>query len=394
MNTKKLISSRTGIAIVVALAACSAILVWRVSTLAGLAPAREPMTAGQTEDKKAWYVVYRQSRVISRGEKDGAEDDVVEHRFVRQPLDGGVAETIDTVTTDNQLGYGEPWMTVNGGRELLFYRRRASADDILRIDVMSRPVDGQDGEWKYALPSPDGSTIALLPTANHDLVELRLADGSVRTVGTAGLVSGGYLGPDAWSPDGAKLYLRAYFDGGGVISGLWVMDVATGDLVEIKAVRQLGLTEYAVLPEIGSVIGCDVDRECMDECGGSQATAVYSVDPATGETKEIVKSVENAFYNIQPAPDGRRVAFGLGSGGQETSGVWLMDVGGDFPEAPILSGRARGWTPDSLFLIVERDNEIQTVRLKDMTIASLAERRGQYDDPDYLGLEYVGLARD
>ncbi len=378
--------------VVIALAALMLVVGWRVLLLMKTVGGDGgPASSGrQAAVSGADYLVFSTYRVVDRGPKDWANDDKLEYGYYRYPLTGGRPELIAQVTADNGKGLGSPWMRPLSPDTLLFVRRNSGADDFVWIDVAGRELPRPlppDDSGVDGLPSPDGSRVAYVDPAKRSVTVLT-AGSLLQTFDIKGAADVGFWSPLSWSPDGRRLYLKPVFEGGGFVSGLWVIDLERSEAAEIKAFRRLGLVDVDIDPRLGLGVGVTFRGDGLgtDIAGPSK---VHLVDLETGADKVLLSDDSLVFRGPLLSPDGRRLAFSYAG---DESDVWLMDIDSALSSL-LVSGRALAWTPDSRSLVVSRNDEIQLVEADSRSITTVARRVGKYYDPDFQGLEFIGLVK-
>jgi TolB protein len=112
------------------------------------------------------------------------------------------------------------------------------------------------------------------------------------------------------------------------------------------------------------------------------------VDTLSGESIEMMSSESYVYGAPKFSPDGTRIAFTITNGAPD---VWVADVNVSGHERRVVSGSVLDWTPDGNTLVVDRDNELQLVSVSDGTARSVTRRSGKYPDPDFHGVDYVGI---
>jgi len=334
-------------------------------------------------------LVYSTYGVVDRGAKDWANDDRLEYSYYRYPLVGGRPELITQVTEDNAKSFGSPWMRPLSPDTLLFMRRHSGSDDYVWIDVSGRELPRPtppSGSGIDGLPSPDGSRVAYVDPQKKTVTVV--TSGSL--LQTFDLKSGsdvGFWSPLVWSPDSRLLYLKPVFEGGGFVSGLWVIDLDQAAASEIKVFRRLGLNDVTVDAKLGLAVGATMSGGSESDYSGP--SKLYLVDLRTGEARALLSDPSLAYRDPLLSPDGLTAAFSFA--GPEPD-VWLADVVSSAMRL-LISGRALAWTPDGRALVVSRDNELQIVDISPVKVTSIARRIGKYNDPDFQGLEFIGLVK-
>jgi len=377
-------------AVVIALAVLIAIVGWRAMVLVSTDGQSETPGTFRVAATSGEFLVYGTYNVVDRGTEPWPNDDKLAYVFYRYPLAGGQPEVIAKVIEDNTKAFGSPWMRPLSENTLLFMRRDASADDFVWIDAAGRELERPvppTGSGIDGLPSPDGSRVAYVDPGTKT-VTVVTRGALLQTFEAKSGSEAGFWAPLAWTPDGGKLYLRPVFDGGGFVSGLWVIDLDKPESAEIEPVGRLGLKDISVNAGLGLLVGSTYRSGAL-EAEPTGPSKIYLVDLNAGEEKFLLTEDSLAFRDPLLSPDGRRLVYSFGGSDPD---IWLNDIGS--PDSRLLiSGRALAWTPDGRFLVVSRDNELQLVEVDGNQIVSVAHRTGKYQDPDFRGLEFIGIVK-
>jgi hypothetical protein len=336
------------------------------------------------------YLVYRTERVLSRGDSPEPNDDTVVYEFFRYPLDGSAlrGESIFRIERERQDdGVGQPWMKQVARNILLFARREQDSTAAAWIDVSGNELLTTDETtadviWS-GLPAPDGTKT----------VYYNWTTGRVVVAPYEGLPTEYDLGteqafePVAWGERSNLLYLKAMSEGGLPVAGLWRLNTANGSADEITAVRELKLYDFDIDVVHDRLVGATFVCATLEECG-TGPSSLHMVDLIDGTSIELFSDDHLAFGNPRISSDATRVGYTMSNG---RSDVWCsgLDVAGR--DEFIISGRLLDWTADKEKLVVERDGRLQIVSIADQTIVTVAERSGSYQDPDFHGLEYIGI---
>lgn len=386
-------------AAVIVLASLVAIVGWRVMVL--MAPATEPagppvsapaQTADQTADAGP-YVIYDTYRVTDRGDSSRMDDDQLTYDFRRYSLASGGSESLAALAADSAKAFGSPWMRPLSDRTLLFVRRYTSSDDFLWMDAagkeVARPASSQIGNVS-GLPSPDGSMVAYADEAKAAVI-IVYADGrEPMTLSTKGQISAGYLSPIAWAAENDAVFLRPVFDGGTAVAGLWYADLEAQVIKEFTVVRKLALADFTVYPQLGKIVGLTYRSEGLENAA-TGPSKIYLIDISTGRSSVLQSDEVSAFHNPLLSPDGGRLAFSFADGDSDT---WLVGTGSpDGKRELLVSGLPLAWTPDGRSLIVSRDNELQIIDAGTKKVITIARRSGKYRDPDFQGVEFIGILK-
>jgi Tol biopolymer transport system component len=147
----------------------------------------------------------------------------------------------------------------------------------------------------------------------------------------------------AWSPDGNRL---AYLSG----SGLWVMDLASGESREVYAEDEHAVKDLDWSPDGNSLVFIDeVFR---------QKSRIGTVEIQTGEIVFEIEHPGHFVYSPEWSPDGSRLLYlttdGLAASSEKFFNLWLTDPDG--------SGRVQltrdiqvasrpQWSPDSRWVV-------------------------------------------
>lgn len=383
---------RRGFILVALLVALVVVLGWRAASLIAPENPHGTAMAGETASGKQ-FIVYGTSEVTDRRDPATSDDDVVAYEFLRFPLDGaGVNERLLRVVHDDAATTaGAPLMRRVTDDTLLLDRRDGTADERSWMDASgvaaSVPVDDPDAFW--GLPSPDGSTLAYVDRDRKAVTLVTLADGLTKSYATDTLLDLGYLSPLAWTPDSSVLYLTPVFEGEAYVPGLWKLDLATDTLSEVSIVRELGLNEITLDAAADTLVGATFECESVESCG-TGPSALYVVDLASETAKKLLENPFGPYRDPHVSPDGSQVAYTRVSGAAEIRVVPIADPTGD---RRVISGNALDWTPDGTHLVVDRDSALQLVDVESGTVTTVARRQGNYLDPDYKGLDYIGIIR-
>jgi cyanophycinase-like exopeptidase len=57
----------------------------------------------------------------------------------------------------------------------------------------------------------------------------------------------------------------------------------------------------------------------------------------------------------------------------------------------VISGKVVEWAPDGTRLVVDRDGALQIVDIGTGAITTVAQRHGTHSDPDFKGVEFIGI---
>lgn len=340
------------------------------------------------------YLVYRSYKVLDRGADLGSTDDTVSCEFFRYPLDGSasVGESIAKEVREGTVSTaGVPWMSKVSDTVLLFARRASGDTDAIWMDVSGNEILKEAGApdvvWG-GLPSSDGRLIAHPGIVAGTLV-IESDDGG-RTEYQIPMPEDARAVPFAWTADAAALFVRSGPAGegeGGSIPGLWRLDLRSGSATEVTAVADLGLEQLDIDPSSGRLVGVTYACESLETCG-SAPSSLYLVDTVTGESIEMLSSESHAYGQPKFSPDGSRIAYVMANGSAD---VWVADAAVSGHERRIISGQLLDWSPDGANLVVDRDNELQLISVSDGTSRTVVRRSGKYQDPDFHGVDYVGI---
>lgn len=341
------------------------------------------------------FLVYRSYKVLDRGAEDWPNDDTVSYEFFRFPLDGSsaVAESIakETRNGSTQLA-GVPWMSRVSDEVLLFARRAGGRDDVVWIDVSGNEIrkmpSSPDVVWS-GLPSPDGRHYAYRDGATGSIIVADVDGG--RSEYPLPASEGVRFRPFAWDASGDNLYIEAESaiegEDSGFDGGIWRLNMRSRSAAEVTAVRELGLKQMDLDPVSGRLAGVTYVCDSLESCGMAPSS-LYMVDTSSGESIEIMSSESYVYGQPKFSPDGKRIAFTITNG---ESDVWIADSDVSGHELRVISGSLLDWTPDGNTLVVDRDNGLQLVSVSDATARTVAERSGKYPDPDFHGVDYVGI---
>lgn len=374
--------------------AVTVFLGWRAVNFINPSVADKVETAAGTGAGRA-FLVYRSYKVLDRGTEAWPNDDTVSYEFFRHPLDGSaaVSESLakEVVEGSDQLT-GVPWMSKVSPGVLMFARRVGGPDDVLWIDVSGKEVrhlsESRDIIWS-GLPSPDNRKVAYRDSGSGSIIIVD-GDGN-RSEYPIPLADGAMPVPFAWDASGETLFARTESvtegEDVGFADGLWRLHVPSRSAEEVKAVRELGLHQIDIDPATGNLIGVTYDCGSLESCG-TAPSSLYLVDTLSGESIEIMSSESYVYGRPKFSPDGTRIAFTITNG---ASDVWIADADVSGHERRVVSGSLLDWTPDGNTLVVDRDNELQLVSVSDGTARTVARRSGKYPDPDFHGVDYVGI---
>ena len=379
---------KAGVILTVSLTVLTLILGWRIAhiinpTQVGATPSNSVSITGHS------FLVYRCYNVISRGDSISASDDTVSYEFFRYPLDGSAlrGESVVRMIQDGKLNMnGEPWMGRVSNDTLLLDRH----NDVNDVDW----IDASGNEFR---PNFDWGGLDLkyggLPSTNHDLtvyydngrrqVVLGAASGPLKSFPVPEPVK-----PIVWNEN--LVYLVSVPEIGGQPLSVYLLDLDANSLTEIESVRRMNFDQIDLHPASGKLVGIisTVNDNGLENTIGF--SSVVLLDLNSGEVVELAG--ENEDYRIfsrpKISPDGSRVAY-TAVGAQ--SDIWVsgLDLGGH--EQRLISGTMLDWTPDGLSLVVDRDNELQLVSVRDGSTFSVDRRSGRYPDQDFHGVDYVGI---
>jgi len=377
-----------GIAAAVASTAIVLALGWYVANIINPPVAGENFATIGSADRQ--YLVYRSYRVLSRGEQDWPNDDTVVFEFFRYPLDGSAlrGESIFRIERERQDdGVGQPWMKQISNDTLLFARRDKDSATAAWIDVSGKELLTTDDEaediiWS-GLPAPDDSKTAYYNWTTGRVVVV--PDGGLPV--EYDLDSEQAFAPVAWGAESNLLYLKAMSEGGLPVAGLWRLNTSTGSAEEIVAVRELKLYDFDIDTKANRLVGATFVCATLEECGIGPSS-LHMVDLVDGLSVELFSDDHLAFGNPRISPDAMRVAYTMSNGAAD---VWCSDLDVAGHDEFIISGRLLDWTPDNERLIVERDGEMQIVSIDDSAIVTVTQRSGRYQDPDFHGIDYIGI---
>lgn len=380
-----------GYAFVAVLVMLVLVLGWRASML--VAPIGSLSTAGKNDATVSsavpgWYLAYHTYKVKDRRQ--------LEHSFYRHPLGGsGSAELIAKTFEDTAKAYGSPWMASAGDDTLFFFRRELSETDRFFTDIYGR----ERTEYRplldlsfSGLPSPDGRWIAYAAEdakkPRPTIAVMDTGDGSVKTYPVSAKTGPGRLDPIVWSADSKKVYIKP-ISNSNFTPGLWMLDTEAGTVSEITVVRKSGLSFYTIYPETGKLVGSTFKCDGLDHCGIGPSKLLM-VDLASQKVVTLLEDGTLAYDSPLLSPDGSRIAFSYFG---NDPAVWLVDVQGGKNPSFFISGAALAWTPDGSGLVVDRDRELQIIKLADKAITHVAKRTGKAEDPDFQGLDFIGVLR-
>jgi len=284
-------------------------------------------------------------------------------------------------------GMGTPWMKQVSDDTLLYAARETAATEASWVDVSGNEVlstaeENADVVWG-GLPSPNGKK-----TAYYDW-----AAGRMMVVAEDNMPQEYEVGdeqafiPVAWCEKSVDLYMKVVTEGGLPTAGLWRLNTKSGIATEIEAVRELKLYDFDVDPIAHRLVGATFVCTNHEDCG-TGPSSLHMVDLETDEGIELYSSDHLAFGNPRISPDAKSVAYTLSNGQAD---VWITDLDVAGHDRRVISGKVLDWISGGKWLVVDRDNEIQLVNVEDGTIVSVARRSGQYPDPDFHGIDYIGI---
>jgi dipeptidyl aminopeptidase/acylaminoacyl peptidase len=145
-----------------------------------------------------------------------------------------------------------------------------------------------------------------------------------------------------WSPDGTRLaYSINTFAANSPHAGLHVLDTASG-----KDTHILG-------GKLGCVAPFDLDWSsdgtrlvyaCATSGPGWPAPGIYVIEPDGSDRRLLQTGLSGRHASPTWAPDGRRIAFAFGKGGQ--SAIYVFDLGASRLTHVVARGSAPAWSPD------------------------------------------------
>jgi hypothetical protein len=367
---------------------------WNAANMINPPVTEKSETAAVSGSERA-FIVYRSYKVLDRGAESWPNDDTVAYEFLRYPLDGSaaVSESLAKELREGSTSMlGVPWMSKVSDGVLLFARRAAMPNDVLWIDVSGNELRNEtqspDIVWS-GLPSRDGKSIAYRDSETGKIMVLddsgSLTDASPTSAEDVRLV------PFAWGQSGDYLYVKSeqVIEGedSGFDSSLWMVHVPTRTPIEVKAVRELGLNQIDIDPASGMLVGVTYSCESIEYCG-KPPSALYRINTLSGESIEITSSDSYVFGQPRFSPDGTKIAYTITNGSPD---VWVADVTVNGRERRVVSGQLLDWSPDGVSLVVDRDSELQVVAVTDGATRTIARRSGKYPDPDFHGVDYIGI---
>jgi Tol biopolymer transport system component len=225
----------------------------------------------------------------------------------------------------------EPYKIVLRKGNVVWIMNSDGSDRQMLIDTESKASlflghsPNPEGFIRWGSPSPDGKKLALVlcdvweerpwPPAHFSIYVFEIDTGEFNF-----LVEG--VEP-VWSPDGQWIVYQ------GSDSGLWVVDMATGEAEEIFSVEKgcYEATDFAWSPD-GKRIAF-LKRETG--LGGIPEMLAVNAD-GSGEAAQLIPRTGWAFGGLRWSPDGRKIYYSSGAGeytGPEIAGnLWAMDADG------------------------------------------------------------------
>ncbi|MFH2063401.1 MAG: hypothetical protein ABIJ46_04625 [bacterium] len=345
------------------------------------------------------YLVYRSYRVVSRGDSVDPGDDIVAYEFFRYPLDGSASrgESVVRIVQDGRTNqYGWPQMEPISDDTLLFVRYDGLDDNAMWVDASGNEFrsafDWGGPGLKYGgLPSPDHGRVAYYDGARRQVV-VGADAGPLRTLSAPEPVR-----PLAWQ--GNQVYWATIHETENRPLGLYRLDLDAGTLAEIETVRAAGLSQFDFNPASGRLVGIVQARPSSEaDVRPDNLSAIMLLDLNSGGSVELTSGEYPLWFSSAPldvfsdpkiSPDGAMVAYTVSDENGQSVWVSELDLGGH--ERRLVSGTLLDWSPDSRTLIVDRDGELQLVSTVDGSSVSVARRSGSYSDPDFHGVDYVGV---
>lgn len=218
-----------------------------------------------------------------------------------------------------------------------------TATDVAIIDPSGQIVTRHnDLGAALATPSPDGGSPAaaaidwspqadraLVSFVNGAILDIPIGSDGVRTLLPPSGSAGSVVSP-RWSPTGESVaYVAA--DSDGLARTLRVLDVNDGAVRDVVTPpKGRFVVDYAWMPDGVSLLFTE---------GGELGGAVTGIDlwriDADGENRELIVSAGTVapvarITNVEPSPDGRRVAYSVlvpGDSDPRVDSVWVRDLG-------------------------------------------------------------------
>lgn len=157
-----------------------------------------------------------------------------------------------------------------------------------------------------------------------------------------------------------------------VVLSAVVVAIAAGIVVTLVFVVPSGKSDTGSKPEAGGEERTAPSGETIafGRCDKGDARTgsdcwIYTIDP-DGSNEQRVASVNRAWPEIVPSPDGQKIAFVDGNG------VSVVDVDGENLQK-LAGGMGVDWTPDGERIVFDDDNVVKSVKPDGSDIQELAD---------------------
>lgn len=337
-------------------------------------------------------IVYQISEVVDAGTSSLPEDDTVEHRFVRVGADNANPSVVFTVTKKNNDGNGPVTAVPYGPNSLLIYRRTQGPNDI----VYAR-IDGTDAGPATTPVTPSIAFTAdkrLAATVNfdstnssHTLLLHDVSTGQKRSV-TLALQLNETLYPVVWSTDQTRVYLST--TPSRPTRRVFSADTITGAIEEVSIIKDLGIKEIDIHPDLNRAIGVTSTISPDPRIGSTPPSSIESISLSQKTNTTLLQSDTSIFRKTLLSPNGLFLAYETYQAGIVTTSV--ASITSPSQTIATFSGTLLDWTPDSASIIYKTTKQIRVSKRDGVGDTALIT--DSVDNPlgaDPYSITYIGI---